>query len=143
MSISFCVIWRASLGLDAVVTISNRLSCCAVTLMFCDRLDTRSATSRSFETVFARSVPRTTLDRFVADVSVWRIVSRSFCASCGGPSTEAGSIDCICTKMRACDSYRLGICATTSQPSTHTPQATPSAIQRRVQMACSASRASS
>jgi hypothetical protein len=143
MSISFCVIVRASLGLEAVVVIWNRLSCCDTILMFCARPATRSATSRSLDTVFARSVPRTTFSRFTAETRVWRIVSTSFCVDWAGASIVVGRMFCICTKTRALDSYLLGICDTNSQPITHTAHATASASQRRFQIACSAMRASS
>ena len=104
MSIIFCTISRATFGLPDVAEISNRLSCCCVSLIaFCNDA-IRSATSRSFATVSFSDVPRTTFSRFTADVSVWRMRSIFFAWSfCATAASAPGSTWRICTMTRAVD----------------------------------------
>src|SRR3546814_4333275 len=77
MSIIFWTISCASLGLAAVAVIANRLSCCAVTFTASLSPAARTATSLSFDTVFTRSVPRTTFWRLTDEASVCRMRSTS------------------------------------------------------------------
>ena len=143
MSISFWATCCASLGLAWVTVSWKMVSCWFSILIDCASCATRAATSASLDTVLARSVPRTTFCRLIAEISVWRTRSTESIWLFGPVDMPSGRICEFWTAMRARDSYLLGIWATNSHPNMHTAHATASASQRRIHIAWRAIRISS